>query len=149
MQVNQAQLAELLGKTVATISNWTREGMPVAKRGTQGQQYLYETTDVFVWLQNRWQDTRPDSDLETERTRKVRVEADLAELELAKARGDLVPTAEVEKVWVDRVTRMKSKLRGVPTRSATQLVMMDSVPQVEALLLDMIDEALNELANDD
>ncbi len=56
--------------------------------------------------------------LDEARTRKLSAEAELAELELAKVRGDLVRTEDVIKAWEDVLRAMKAKLLGIPSKSA-------------------------------
>lgn len=148
MRVNQQQLAEIFGKSPVTINNWQNAGMPVAKQGARGSSNEYDTAAVYEWLEKRNKATPKTKDLETERTRKVKIEASLASLDLAVRQGELISVADVEKEWVGQVMRMKARLRGIPARTATQLVMMGETAEVEALLSRVIDESLDELATE-
>lgn len=72
--------------------------------------------------------------------------ADIAELEAAQKKGELVPIAEARADVIERFTVVKTKILGVPTRIAQRLPHLASevVPIVEELLR----ESLEELAAD-
>lgn len=85
--------------------------------------------------------------LDEARTRKLSAEAELAELELAKVRGDLVRTEDVIKAWEDVLRAMKAKLLGIPSKSAPILAAEDNAGEILKILDLEIEEALNELSN--
>lgn len=70
--------------------------------------------------------------------------ADMAEIEVAEKRGELVPAVEARAYIIDKFTVVKTKILGVPTRIAQQLPELAAavVPVVDSLLR----EALEELA---
>lgn len=72
--------------------------------------------------------------------------ADIAELEAAQKKGELVPIAEARADVIERFAVVKTKILGVPTRIAQRLPHLASevVPIVEELLR----ESLEELAAD-
>ena len=47
---------------------------------------------------------------------KVNAEAEIAELELAKVRGELVIAEDVVKAWDDVLSALKGKLLSIPTK---------------------------------
>lgn len=85
--------------------------------------------------------------LDEARTRKLTAEAELAEIELAKAKGDLVPTEMVIKAWIDVLSAMKAKLLAIPSKAAPVLAAEDNPGEVQKLLDSELEEALNELSN--
>ena len=83
------------------------------------------------------------------RTRKVNAEAEIAELQLAKARGELALVEDVIAAWVDVLAATKAKLMAVPTKTATILATENDPKIIKTELEDQIREALAELSNYD
>ena len=81
------------------------------------------------------------------RTRKVNAEAEIAELELAKVRGELVVAADVVKAWDDVLSALKGKLLSVPTKAAPVVAAETEAGSCQKILEDLINEALEELSN--
>lgn len=106
--------------TQQSLGMWAnRAGSPVRKDGTR------------VWVQwpafMRWReqelvrvaiaDANP-GDLDTARTRKANAEAELAEIDVAKARGEVVSVADYEAALARVLDRMTARLRAMPVRLA-------------------------------
>lgn len=83
------------------------------------------------------------------RTRKVNAEAEIAELQLAKARGELALVEDVIAAWVDVLTATKAKLISIPTKTATILANENDPKIIKKELDEQIREALFELSNYD
>jgi hypothetical protein len=83
------------------------------------------------------------------RTRKVNAEAEIAELQLARARGELALVEDVIAAWVDVLAATKAKLMAVPTKTATILATENDPKIIKTELEDQIREALAELSNYD
>lgn len=85
-------------------------------------------------------------DLQAARARREQALAELAELKLAQARGELVEAAEVERTIVDTFTRCRTKLLGLPARVKQQIphLSADDVATINAL----VREALEDLATE-
>jgi len=83
------------------------------------------------------------------RTRKVNAEAEIAELELAKVRGQLVLAEDVVKAWTDVLGNLKSKLTNIPAKAAPIVASESEAGMIQAILQDLINESLEELASYD
>lgn len=83
------------------------------------------------------------------RTRKVNAEAEIAELQLAKARGELALVEDVIAAWVDVLAATKAKLMAIPTKTATILATENDPTIIKTELDEQIREALSELSNYD
>jgi len=83
------------------------------------------------------------------RTRKVAAEAEIAELELAKVRGELALVQDVIKAWDDVLAALKAKLLAIPTKMGPILAAELDAGNVQRQLEDQIRECLNELSNYD
>ena len=80
------------------------------------------------------------------RTRKVNAEAEIAELELAKVRGQLVLAEDVVKAWMDVLGNLKSKLTNIPAKAAPIVASESEASMIQHILTDLINESLEELA---
>lgn len=83
------------------------------------------------------------------RTRKVAAEAEIAELELAKVRGELALVQDVITAWDDVLAALKAKLLAVPTKMGPILAAETDAGDIQKQLEDQIRECLNELSNYD
>jgi hypothetical protein len=81
------------------------------------------------------------------RTRKTNAEAQIAEIELEKVRGELVPAEDVVTAWNDVLGALKSKLMSIPTKGAPILATEAQAGVCQKILEDLITEALEELSN--
>jgi hypothetical protein len=85
-------------------------------------------------------------DLNVERARKVKAEAELAEIELAKEREDLIEVDAVRHVWGELVIAAKSRLLSIPAKLAPVVAVEDAPATCKYLVEEQINEALDELA---
>jgi len=83
------------------------------------------------------------------RTRKINAEAQIAELELAKVRGELVIAEDVVKAWDDILNAIKGKLLSIPTKAAPIVSSEMDAAICQTICEDLINEALEELSNYD
>lgn len=85
--------------------------------------------------------------LDEAKGRKMTAEAEMAELELARIRGELVKTDDVVRAWDDVLRAMRAKLLAIPTKLASA-VSHESDPNLCKSIMDKeIEDALHELAN--
>lgn len=83
------------------------------------------------------------------RTRKVNAEAQIAELELAKVKGELVVAEDVVKAWEDILGAIKGKLLSIPSKAAPIVASESDAGKCQVICEDLINEALEELSNYD
>jgi phage terminase Nu1 subunit (DNA packaging protein) len=81
------------------------------------------------------------------RTKKMNADAELAQLELLKARGELVAVDDVRNAWVDVLGAMRGKLLAIPTKAAPLISTETDIGLIQNLIEKQIHEALNELAS--
>lgn len=149
MIVNKRKLAEIVGCTEETLTQWQKQGMPIllSRLGREGNQY--ETTAVLSWLEARRQSDAPPTDYDTERTRKVKLEADILALQKAQLEGRLIPADKAEQAWAALVAAFRSRMLSIPSKCAPPIAGLESFIEVERLLSDAIHDALAELADSD
>lgn len=83
------------------------------------------------------------------RTRKVNAEAEIAELELAKVKGELVLAEDVVQAWEDILGAIKGKLLSMPAKAAPIVAAESEAGICQKVVEDLILEALEELSNYD
>lgn len=97
--------------------------------------------------------SKPASSLSTgfmfEKERLTQAQADKAEMENARIRGELLEAAAVEKTWDDLASHLRSKCLGLPRKLASLLVGLSSPVQAEAILTTEIHSLLTELSSHD
>jgi hypothetical protein len=87
------------------------------------------------------------SDYETERTRKMKADADIAEIQLAKLQGTLCVAEDVIKAWETVLQACKAKFLAMPTKTAPLLANEIDVAAIQIILEEQVKEALSELSN--
>jgi phage terminase Nu1 subunit (DNA packaging protein) len=144
-------LAQALGVHPQTITKWERDGMPVAKRGARGTSSRYDRRAVETWLQAREQ-ARQTSDvasLQLERARQARAQA-LVSLQIYQMRAkELLPKADVERVWAQHVAAVRAQLLTLPVTLADRLhhaAKTEGVAAVERILTEAVHDVLRELS---
>ena len=85
-------------------------------------------------------------DLNEERARKVAAEAQLAEMELAKARREFVAVADVASAWGEVLSAVRGRLLSMPTTLATIVANENEVARCQAIVENQVHEALTELS---
>jgi phage terminase Nu1 subunit (DNA packaging protein) len=147
MIVNKRQLADILGCTEETLSQWGKQGMPILlqRLGREGNQY--DSAAVIAWREARALSDQPVTDYDTERTRKVKIEADILGIQKAQIEGRMIPSEKVEAAWVSLVSAFRARMLAIPSRCAPIIAGLGSYVEVENTLTDVIHEALTELSN--
>ena len=81
------------------------------------------------------------------RTREVNAEAEIAELDLARVRGELAVVGDVVQAWDDVLSAMKAKMLSIPTKAAPVVASEPDASMCQSILEDLINESLEELSN--
>jgi hypothetical protein len=103
----------------------------------EGGRSLYRQPDCVVALRRREaekarREHAPSVTLDEARTRKALAEAELAELEVAEARGTVVAVADYEAALGRVLDRLCARLRAVPVRLAHLGPEVEAVAEAEA-----------------
>ena len=138
--LNAADIAELLGVSERTVSNWLRDkGLP-CKDDRHGRRFIWP--NVLAWyVQMRVEEAEkfgnagnralprvsepsespespapaPPESFKAALTRKTVAEADLKELELATKRGEVVSIADVQTSMANVSNALRTRILGWPT----------------------------------
>ena len=88
-------------------------------------------------------------DIDSERLRKTREEADQIMLKNAQARGSVIDLADVDKLWTGIASAVKQRILNIPVKIESQYRIGMSQSDLRKLIERETDDALNELANCD
>lgn len=81
------------------------------------------------------------------RARKIAAEAELAEIELSKERGDVLHIDEITNINNEIYGNFRAKLLAIPARTAPDVFASANVKEAKGLLRQAINDALEELSN--
>ena len=117
--VSQSQLARALGVSQPRVNQLIDEGVVVRdEQSTNGQVMLFESVQNYYLSKNA---TGDNVNFWKERGLHEKAKRELAEVKLAKTRGELYEAATVEGVLTELLTNFRNKLLGLPSKYATQL----------------------------
>jgi phage terminase Nu1 subunit (DNA packaging protein) len=119
MLVNKRQLSEILGISERSLTEWQKEGLPVASYAdNRGQANEYESADVIRWMIQRELERL---NKEKPRDRLDRLKADAIELDIKERTGELAPAALFERAWADHILAARTEFLTMPDILATEL----------------------------
>ena len=123
--VPQHMFCELLDVQRKVLLDWEAEG--VFSRTGAGRHVLYNMFVSLPKLRRRWSDDARAGGGEgtTEHTRWQAARATMAEMDLAKARGELISRADVERERLERIREVKGALLPLARRLAPILAALD------------------------
>jgi phage terminase Nu1 subunit (DNA packaging protein) len=135
--VTAAELAELSGFTERHIR---RLDLPKAGRNS------YELGPALKALLAHQADKGETTDIQAEKLRKLRAEASLAELELAKARGEVAAIEDFERVQQHCYAIIQANMLNVPRRVVPSIIGSTDETQMTAALTREIKQVLADAA---
>ena len=148
--MRKSELAEVLGVSIRTVESAVQSGMP---KGRQGRAYDFGP-DAIVWYYQKKLDAvegKMATMGEAQRRKAIadaqraESEARMAELNLAKRRGELIEVTEVLSQWGMLCDALRAKILGIPGQAAHRLVGCKSQRQARAQLEESIRDVLAEL----
>lgn len=115
------ELADETGMSVRNLQYIRTQEPGVLTTKQRGSTTLYKQPDCAINLRKREADKArkehaPTISLDEARTRKALAEAELAEMDVAKARGELVAVADYETALARVLDREMARLRALPIR---------------------------------
>lgn len=147
-------IAALLRLTERRVQQLSKEGViPKAERGRY--ELAPAVQGYIAYLQDRLApregDDDPDRiDYHVEKARKTKAEADIAEMEAAKMRGNLVDAIEMKDALELVMSEVKTKLlNNAPTRIAARTKTEKKEASIKAIAKEEISASLRALASTD
>lgn len=141
--VTQSQLARALGISKQRVGQLIDEGIVIRDElSTNGQVMLLESLQNYFLSKNS---TGDGVSFWKERSLHEKAKRELAELKLAKSRGEVYDAATVEGVLSELLTNFRNKLLGLPSKYARQLE-GKSRAEIYSELTAAIEDELTELS---
>lgn len=141
-------IARLLVITPRRLQQLTKEGyLPKSERG---RYELVPVVQAYIrYLRDRAvKGDLGDDDFGTHKTRLIKAKADIAEIEAAQLRQELLPRGLVIQTWQGIVAAARARLLALPSKAAHQLLGARTLVEAEEVVRGYVYEALTELARD-
>ena len=143
------EVADHLDLTSAHIYNLFNANV-LTKSGKSGGQDLDDCRVKYIrYLRTLSKGKNTNSgDLNEERTRLTKAQADRAELELQEIEADLISTDTIKTIWSDYVSNVRSKLLALPSKLGHLTQASETYAEAEAIIKEAVYECLEELSED-
>lgn len=144
-EVSAKEAGRRLGMTDVSVGQWgAKVGAPT--RVEKGRR-LYLWPDFPVWYRQQLTANREKpASFEDARSRKMAAEAELAEIELAKARADALTIADLEAIVSKDYAQVRGRLQSLTGRIAPLVVGTKTVADATALVEPIVREVMEELS---
>lgn len=141
--LKQADLAALFDVTDRTIQRWHEQGLP---RHGSGRGTTYVWSEILPWYMGFMSGpvAGQGGDL-NDKERKAKADADIAEMNAAKMRGNLIDAEEAQKVWEAFLASFKTTAQGFHQRVAPMLEDGMILAERQAVLQEQINGLLRTL----
>ncbi len=147
-------VARIIGVQRNTLMSMVRRGCPyLSKPGRKkGSEWKFNTAEVAQWridqaVKEAIGDVRETDEKEL-RKRKLRAETIIAELEAAKARGQVGDLDEFGRQVRNASIKIRTRLKQMVARVAPMLIGIKKITEIKAILADEVDQALTALADE-
>jgi phage terminase Nu1 subunit (DNA packaging protein) len=143
------QLAQHLDLSSARVHDLFNENILI-KSGKSGGQDVDDCRVRYIrYLRSLSKGKNTNSgDLNEERTRLTKAQADKAELELQEKENELISTDLIKTIWSDYVSNVRSKLLALPSKLGHLTQAAETYAEAEAIIKKSIYECLEELSDD-
>jgi hypothetical protein len=142
------QAAEAWGLTHKAVSDLANK-CPAELVKARGARRMLMMPEFAVWYREWLQrDRKQAPKIEDARARHENANAELMELRLDQAKGDLVPVTEFDEVLSQTLARLRSTLLNVPNRFAQRTVGLDTLKQSQVVWDGAIREVLKVLMDE-
>jgi phage terminase Nu1 subunit (DNA packaging protein) len=136
-------ISQDFGVTTRQVWNYLKKGLPQEARGK------FDRVKAMAWWQEFRESGGKNTTLVQAETRLKTAQAQIQELKLAQARGELVPTPLIGKVWERVIGSFRSRMLSIPRKAIPRLRGISGDAAKEKILNGMVCEALDELAGAD
>ena len=147
--ISEAELSDLLDLTSRRVRDLVTDGViPRKGRGATAFDRRAAVRAYCIWIRDKAsRGVAVMDELKAEKIRQAREAADKLALQNAAARGELVPSSEVESAWANVLRDVRSMMLAVPSRCGASLAHL--TPHDVAAIDREIKSALEGLADGD
>lgn len=146
----KTEASRATGTPVRTIQNWIDRSIivPNDKGEVDCLAVLRQDRDRYKEAADRQveKESNPQQELLKAQTRKITAEAELKELELARAKGQVIDFEEALADFQTALLTTRAKFLALPARVSMQLAGISEPKKINQLLTDTIDECLAALS---
>lgn len=152
-----AEAAELFDVDERTVRNWiTNNNLPFDGEGKRRRinwqialpwYVRYRAAEIGNAGNPRSKDQ--DETYEAALARKTIAEADLKELQLARARGEVASISDMERVVSTSNLAVQTQLLSIPSQAAPEIIGLTELPAAIRILTTFVEQALTNLATID
>jgi hypothetical protein len=150
--LTKQQFSDTFGVSTSQLERLFQEGMPhdlgAATHGKR-RRVTIPMPDGRVWyhryLVNKGRKEAAPTTLDDERRRHHFALAEMAELELAKARDELMTVTDFERLLGDAFARVRARLQNLAARQAGGVLGATSIEEAQKRLEPLVREAMEEL----
>lgn len=135
--VNKRELAQIIGVSERTLTEWQREGLPMVVNSGRGSSNQYDTEAVIAWRIAREVNGAQN---ESQKDRLDRLRGDQIERQMAIESRELITAAEIEPAIGRFIFDAVALLTGIPDKYAPIIEAAGSLDAQHAVLEDMVDE---------
>lgn len=147
MQVNKRTLADILGVSERTLTEWQSNGMPIEVNAGRGSSNEYDTIAVIQWMVER---ARVGAAKETAKDRLDRLRGDQLEREMLKEDDVLVMPEDLGVEYDALVEAVRAELLyNSPDALASELAAIYDVEIDVSIIRRHIEDALQKLSDYD
>ncbi|MGF7210093.1 phage terminase Nu1 subunit (DNA packaging protein) [Skermanella aerolata] len=144
-EVSNAELCALLGVTRNTVKEYVKLGLFSPLRyGVYDAAIAVPA--VCAHLRKTSSGVPTSAETDADRARIIKAKAEMAEMELARQKGELWRKDHVIYVFGGQMTLTRARLLSIPTRVAPQLLGCQTVAEIAAKVQNEVHDALNELS---
>jgi phage terminase Nu1 subunit (DNA packaging protein) len=141
-QVNKRAAAEFFGVSVQALDGWFLRGAPAGEK--VGRNLMLDLSALARWRIGQ----ESGSELEVERTRLTKAQADKTEMESAELAGVLVRVGEVAEYWARSSSAVRARLLSMPAKIGPRARVATNDQEAAAIVEAEVIEALQELSAD-
>jgi len=140
-------ISKLLDITDRHLRRLVTDGILIRDDGKRGRYPITNVTLYIKYLRERaFGNEAKETDLQTERTRLAKAQADRTEMEVGQLKESLIRSDDVIEKWSELISNCRGKLLNTPAKIAHLVIAADEYSEVEQIIRTEIYEALNELS---
>ena len=136
-------VAKLLDLTAARVGQLAKDG--VIDKPDKGRYPAKVIPQYIKWLRSGGK-KKNTLDLNRERAKLTKKQIEKTEIQIEEMKTNLVNVEDVEKTWAKYITACRAKLLSMPTKMASEVVMVNNLREAQGIINKYIREALTELA---
>lgn len=146
-RLSKPDFCGMFGLSESQLTRLFAQGMPHEKAANRKVYVPMPTGRIWyhAYLEEKGRKAGAPKDFDEGRARKMMAEAELAELDLAKARAELMTLTDYTQAIEDTYTRVRAKLVNFPARAAPIVFGASSIQDAERRLRPICDETIDEL----